>query len=847
MHNILIDTDAVCKVLKTNGKNIQIEAGKKLLIQGYDPIINNSVKIIDSSKLKLISSKAELEAGVYKYDFGSQVPDFKAGTILVSDIGEGYLRKVTSAVRSNNTMVVQTSQGTMEDLFTDAKFKINLDASELLEVNSNSQNQTVVPNSGGGEFTYNINPVTLLEAGTAYIKMEQCQFKLYPNMGFEYDFGLGGLNEFEMKLDKAILKGDLVFNMKLLAAIKEKTDTLKKFEKPFSFLVGQVPVKGTATLYIISKIEFSYKDDITFENNFNYQFDYTFNASTKFLKGTGWNNSFNAITFKDTLIRNDIETSPEMEIKVTVEPQLKIKFYGVVAPYLSFPSSLSLKGKYKRPESYWDLHLNTKSELEGGVDITILKYDIEKFGPKKFWTKDWYNYHTPFKIEKDTGDFQSSQDTVNFLPIPIRVKILDEEYLTQKGVKVEFKILSGTGSLSNSTVTTDANGMAEVNWRIGSQKEQVLEAKAFKGDGSPLIGSPLQFAASYGGKELKVVKVFNSTNTPVFTTNFFKQVGVGKGGHIYAGTINNGLYKCVDSTWTKLGLLTNNNINDIQTDQFGGVWIAQYGNTGAQATTGGINHFPDSSLNGFAYYGATLGAPTRNARGVFCDTTRTNGDGRPRLWTAHMAHITGGVSTTGAVGLGLNAANPFFNKITNGIDISLQNGSIPCIGGNSDEIWAYASVNFGKSQILRYSAVNGTLLGAYDYENTTVTGMTSNFIARAIHFDATGSRWIGLISGGLLVKENDNWININMPEILPAATAVSTNGISSGKFGKVFIATSQGLLIYNGGDKSIPASYTKVTTAEGLPSNNVLDAVERASDGLLIVTTDSGIAFITGH
>jgi len=208
-----------------------------------------------------------------------------------------------------------------------------------------------------------------------------------------------------------------------------------------------------------------------------------------------------------------------------------------------------------------------------------------------------------------------------------------------------------------------------------------------------------------------------------------------------------------------------------------------------------------------------------------------------------MAHLTSGVSTTGAVGLGMNAANPFFNKITNGVDVTLQNGSIQTITGNAQEIWAFASVNFGKSQILRYDASNGSFLGAYDYENTTVTGMTSNFSARALYFDELGRKWIGLLSGGLIVKDGDSWVNVNLPDIFPAGAAVSANAMAKGEFGSILIGTSQGLVIYSGGDISNAASYKRLTTAYGLPSNNVLDVIRR-EDGLIIVATDAGIAFM---
>jgi hypothetical protein len=336
--------------------------------------------------------------------------------------------------------------------------------------------------------------------------------------------------------------------------------------------------------------------------------------------------------------------------------------------------------------------------------------------------------------------------------------------------------------------------------------------------------------------------VYNTTTTPVFTTNSFKTVGVGKGGYIYAGTANAGLYKFNGSSWEKLAVLTNNNINDIQTDKNNGIWIAQYGTTGAQALTGGVNYLPDSTLTGFAYYGATLGLPTRNCRGIFIDTTALN-QGNPRVWTANMAHITAGVSTTGAVGLGLNTNSPYFNKITAGVETTNGIGSIQTIGGNNTEIWAFASNNFGRSQILRYDANTAANTGAYDYLNPTGTGMTSTFTAKSIYFDSDGRQWVGLQLGGLLVKNGSLWTSVNMGEILPLNVAINNNAIAEDKFGNIYIGTTNGLLIYKGGSLTDISSYERYTTVDGLPSNNILDICEEKISGRIIIATDNGIAF----
>lgn len=847
LHDITIDVNAVCRAFVANGKNVNINAGKTLDIKGFEPVINPNTTLIDSNILKIISSAVELENGIYRYRLSGPAPAIKTGDIILGPYGDGYLRKVSKVTMAPDEISLNTTQGDMEDLFSNAQFGYGFSLSDM-QISSGgtriSPDNTAL-NNVNGVFDFELSPRNLYQNGPVSVDLEKAKFSLSPNMFFNYDYGFTGLKYWKMQCANGNFNGEMQVKLSADGSIAEtETDTLMRAGKSLTVMVGGFPVNMRMEFYLIGTLTLNV--DATIQRTFTYNTNNNFNLHVTYENG-GWSNDFAPGTSTNTMDPGSTSADAKAELVYSIKPLFKIRFYRVLAPYLFLDLKQSFVGRASYPSINWDFHYRAWAETGVGVEARIFTKKIGEFGPK-IWSTDTLHYRTPFKIIKTDGDLQVSDDTLNNLPKRLKVKVVDEKDAPQQGVRVRFSKLSGTGAISDAMDITDAAGIADIGWRIGSQPEQQVEVSVLNGENQPIPGSPVQFFAGYGPKKvLKVVKVFNQANTPVFTTNFFKTAGIGKGGHIYAGTINNGLYKCVDSTWTKLGVLTNNNINDIQTDQFGGVWIAQYGNTGAQATTGGINYFPDSTSNGFMYYGATVGAPTRNARGIFCDTTRTNGDNRPRVWTAHMAHITAGVSTTGAIGLGLNAANPYFNKITNGIDVSIQNGSIPCIGGNSEEVWAYASVNFGKSQILRYSSATGALLGAYDYENTSVTGMTSNFTARAIHFDAGGARWIGLISGGLLVWENGNWTNLNMPEILPAGTAISTNGIGSGKFGKVFIATSQGLVIYNGGDKTNPASYKRITTAEGLPSNNVLDAVERPADNLLIVTTDNGIVFITGH
>lgn len=319
-------------------------------------------------------------------------------------------------------------------------------------------------------------------------------------------------------------------------------------------------------------------------------------------------------------------------------------------------------------------------------------------------------------------------------------------------------------------------------------------------------------------KQMKLIK-YDQVNTPVFTTNIFKAIGAGKEGHLWVGTANQGIYKYNGKTWVKGNVLTNNNIAQITNDPLGNIWLAQYGATGAQAIGGGVNYFGDTTFIG-STYNSTSGIPTRNTRSIFVNNKMTTSQSNYRVWTAHLGDITGGVTKTGAVGRGTSIASPPFKTITAGVKTTNQLGSCQTIGGNNNQVWVYASANSptGLNQILRYNTETEAYVSALDELNS---GLPLGFIAKSIYSDRNNIFWIGLQTGGVCAYVNGTMEQINFDAIFPSGTIVNNNAITGDEKGNVYIGTSSGLVVYNGGDVKSESSYALYTTANGLPSNNI--------------------------
>ena len=367
------------------------------------------------------------------------------------------------------------------------------------------------------------------------------------------------------------------------------------------------------------------------------------------------------------------------------------------------------------------------------------------------------------------------------------------------------------------------------------------------------------FFAGYSIAQSSGFQVFNTNTTITFTGNNFKTIAIAKDGDIWAGTQYQGLYKYnhLIYTWEKCPDLTNVLINDIKADKQGGIWVGQSGITGQSGggsnIAGGINYFPGPFFapNNFYTFATGGGLTTRNVRSVWIDSTRVNVQANlPRVWAAQASFITSGNATAGGISGGLNSTIDYFTKVTNGLQVfpyvstfAAGKPSADAIAGNKEEVWVAVRTNFGRSQILRYHPLNikGTFLGAYD--NTNTPALSASFRANALYFDSEGRQWIGLNSGGLIVKTGVVWKTVNMPDILPPGTAVNSNAIAGDDEGNIYIGTSNGLLVYEGGALDVSTSYTKYTMTDGLPSNNITGIAVDNVNSRILLATDNGVVF----
>jgi hypothetical protein len=376
---------------------------------------------------------------------------------------------------------------------------------------------------------------------------------------------------------------------------------------------------------------------------------------------------------------------------------------------------------------------------------------------------------------------------------------------------------------------------------------------------------------------------FNSTNTPVFSGNNFKCVWVGKGNRIWAGTQYQGLYwfDTARKAWTKSAQLTNVFINQIQNDKNGGIWIAQSGTSGVQGggsnTAGGVNYFPDTTDAGMQFFSTTSHTlSSRNVRGIYLDTVNTASPDTRRIWVPQATFTTSGNTAAGGISKWQYISSGNFQKNYLGLQVFpntniISAGTPSCYTacGDKDEVWVGAETNYtiatgSTTQILRYDALTGQHLGGWDQngafdgtrlfynnqprvytDNSTAGILQTGFRTTAMYCDIEGRRWIGLRSGGVVVRIGNTWKNVNMPNVITPGAMVNFNAITSDEFGYIYIGTNNGLIVFdNGGDVTDTTSYKRITTSDGLPSNNITGVAYDKAAGRMLITSDAGVTFM---
>jgi len=335
--------------------------------------IPETTKVIDQNTWN--SNFISLDSTDYTITFKKEITNttpIDVGDIIVSQDGNGLLRKVTGIENSGENIVVKTSFASLTEAIENGSVSIDITLSEqkIRRINYLKKGVTIdtsdMKSTEETAMEYNID--FYLDAPANKVRL-QGSLSILPSI--ETDLIIKWFSVKKFSVDFIVKEEvNLVNTIELIDAEYEKEVSIATVEfHPITALVGGFPVVVVPEIDILCGVELNVESSIT--TSVGQSLNYT--AGMLFEDGT-WS------TNKDTIF--EFEYSPPnltatAAAKAYIKPQMKLKFYGVVSPYLAEEYYGRIVAELEA-DPWWSLYagvstgIGTKMEIiEDGFDYYL--------------------------------------------------------------------------------------------------------------------------------------------------------------------------------------------------------------------------------------------------------------------------------------------------------------------------------------------------------------------------------------------------------------------------------------------------------------------------------------------
>ncbi|WP_179353072.1 FISUMP domain-containing protein [Winogradskyella vidalii] len=490
-----------------------------------DAEVAENVVVISNENSDLISSETDLSNGIYILEFENDPPEVNIDDIIVGDEGEGFLRKIVSIDTNGNSLTLETTQATLDDLFNNASLEFTSDISESSRSGNRRDSEITINYAKNGVTVmddgvdYNFSNTTLYDNSGLTFKITSGTAKFNPSLHFKADYTLfGGLDYFNFETDNATLEidCDLLLNASGSVNLPEFSTTLIDFDKKITILLGGAPVIVTINTELIAELNAGIDASASVTSGFTN--NYSFTSSIKH-EDDIWTANFD---LDSDLTPKDINFNGEVNLaqNLTITPKVTVKLYSVIGPYCEPKMTEDFTLNVASPSLDWDSELKVGLDLTTGFIITIMDHNITPYSrTDNFEDTIW---SAPKTLEIISGNGQNGTQE-EALTNPLVVKVTDLLGNPISNVPVYYTITEGDGTVENESVTsvmTDGNGLAQAIWTLGNASpSQTVEVTVKKANGAD-IQTPVTFNATSestifidprDGKEYNLVTIGNQT------------------------------------------------------------------------------------------------------------------------------------------------------------------------------------------------------------------------------------------------------------------------------------------------------------------------------------------------
>jgi|SRR6218665_933431 len=462
-------------------------------------ILYDNVKIIEANEFELDTAAQLLDAGTYTFKRISGQTTISIGNIILGELGQGYIRKVTSVNQSDNIITVQTTQASLEEVFKKGTFSFGADLTGMVL----SAREKTLGNSsfGGSGFEFSITGRSLYSSPSIEMEFNSFDCSFDPNLEFRLNFS-NGQSKFEMGANNANFL--LNFDSKISASASADIVGLEEpIAQSLKVVIIPIPVRTKIiripvilTLDVFAKLSANFTGPLSCKGNFK---------STSILNfGVKYENSVWSKT--DDFTTNASFHATELEVNtlqasaiVTAGIKLSAKILGVAGPFVSFAHKENFSASSSTPLTHLsDRNASMKKSFETkfGVEAGFMNHVAASFNYNHESTPETI-YEIPKTVEKVSGDNQVG-NIGQVLPMKCKVVVKDGKGEPWSNIPVHFDVSQGGGSVPEDVILTDNSGYAEVSWTMGNIGVQELKVTVKKADGSSITDIPIVFNASSG-------------------------------------------------------------------------------------------------------------------------------------------------------------------------------------------------------------------------------------------------------------------------------------------------------------------------------------------------------------
>ena len=470
---------------------------------------------IDESNTSLAYDE---NSGKVTISYADGISDYKeyAGKAIVLPAEYGFdIRVIDNYSTSENTLILETSQGNMSDMFRNISF--TLATSENANTRSTDGKRIITPTAVGyfdeqGQYHENSSIATkdlyfenndqlwsfhtdydgeTIASGSAgRLYWEKCSFDAELNAIFEFDFGekqidevkkIGEINRFSYTLNGS-MDMDFLLHYNYNASYSEKKDEIIKKNAlktvVFKFMVGSVPIYITVDTHLGKHTEFSAEGEVN--ATAGVMLGAELNVGAEWTKEGGARAIMEADAYMD-IHHPTLEAEASAAAKVSYYPHIDIKFYKFIGPwveprpYLKEDIKAGLRASTDG-ENYigWKSETYAGQDLQLGLDITFGKWDFTPWKSNMLNpVEDQLLFDAPARITKISPEDGIEVDAGRAITAEFIVESyspLTGNYYPCPNAFVIAKV--DGGKLEKSIGKSNLEGIAQIKWTPSSNSSQ---------------------------------------------------------------------------------------------------------------------------------------------------------------------------------------------------------------------------------------------------------------------------------------------------------------------------------------------------------------------------------------